>query len=61
MLYLHAEYRILLLCFQAASKVEVDPEAGTKLRVMRADFLHSLEKDVKPISNLQILMFLVIS
>ncbi|KAL4217085.1 hypothetical protein ACF0H5_023541 [Mactra antiquata] len=33
---------------KAASKVEVDPEAGTKLRVTRQDFLHSLENDVKP-------------
>ncbi|XP_060563060.1 vesicle-fusing ATPase-like isoform X2 [Ruditapes philippinarum] len=33
---------------KAASKVEVDPEAGTKLKVTRQDFLHSLEHDVKP-------------
>lgn len=33
---------------KAASKVEVDPEAGEKLRICRLDFLHSLENDVKP-------------
>jgi len=38
--------------FQAASKVEVDPEAGAKLRVTRSDFLHSLANDVKPVSIL---------
>lgn len=33
---------------KAASKVEVDPEAGEKLRITRMDFMHSLENDVKP-------------
>lgn len=34
---------------KAASKVEVDPEAMEKLLVCRADFLHALENDVKPV------------
>lgn len=33
---------------KAASKVEVDPEAGEKLKISRMDFIHSLENDVKP-------------
>ncbi|XP_052813380.1 vesicle-fusing ATPase-like isoform X2 [Mya arenaria] len=33
---------------KAASKVEVDPEAGAKLKITRQDFLHSLENDIKP-------------
>jgi len=41
---------IEVLWFQAASKVEVDPEAGEKLRVTRQDFLHSFENDIKPVS-----------
>ena len=35
---------------KAASKVEVDPEAMEKLLVCRADFLHALENDIKPVS-----------
>lgn len=35
---------------KAASKVEVDPAAMEKLNVNRADFLHALEHDVKPVS-----------
>ena len=34
---------------QAASKVEVDPEAGEKLKISRMDFIHSFENDVKPV------------
>ncbi|PSN54659.1 Vesicle-fusing ATPase 1 [Blattella germanica] len=34
---------------KAASKVEVDPEAMEKLLVNRADFLHALENDIKPV------------
>lgn len=33
---------------KAASKVEVDPEAGEKLKISRMDFIHSFENDVKP-------------
>lgn len=36
---------------KAASKVEVDPEAIEKLLVCRADFLHALEHDIKPVST----------
>lgn len=33
---------------KAASKVEVDPDAAEKLCVVRSDFLHALENDIKP-------------
>lgn len=33
---------------KAKSKVEIDPDAVEKLKVMRADFLHSIANDVKP-------------
>ncbi|XP_076459186.1 vesicle-fusing ATPase-like isoform X2 [Babylonia areolata] len=33
---------------KASSTVEVDPDAVEKLRIMRADFLHALQHDVKP-------------
>lgn len=33
---------------KAAKKVEVDPQALEKLRIVRADFLHALETDIKP-------------
>lgn len=36
---------------KAASKVEVDPAAMEKLLVCRADFLHALENDIKPVRN----------
>lgn len=36
---------------KASSKVEVDPAAMEKLMVSRADFLHALENDVKPVCN----------
>jgi len=32
----------------AASKVEIDPDAAEKLIVSRDDFFHALENDVKP-------------
>lgn len=35
---------------KAASKVELDPQAMEKLYVNRADFLHALEHDIKPVS-----------
>lgn len=35
---------------KASTKVEVDPEAMEKLMVERADFLHALENDIKPVS-----------
>lgn len=38
---------------KASSKVEVDPAAMEKLMVSRTDFLHALENDVKPVSNLK--------
>jgi len=41
---------------KAASKVEVDPEAMEKLLVNRADFLHALENDIKPVSGNFIMM-----
>jgi len=41
---------------KAASKVEVDPEAMEKLLVNRADFLHALENDIKPVSGNFIVM-----
>ncbi|KAJ9581859.1 hypothetical protein L9F63_003790, partial [Diploptera punctata] len=41
---------------KAASKVEVDPEAMEKLLVNRADFLHALENDIKPVSKLLLLL-----
>lgn len=34
---------------KASSKVEVDPEAITKLLVSRSDFLNALENDIKPV------------
>lgn len=34
---------------KAANKVEVDPKAVEKLKVTRADFLHALEHDIKPV------------
>jgi vesicle-fusing ATPase len=34
---------------KAASKVEVDPEAISKLLVNRSDFLNALENDIKPV------------
>ena len=37
---------------KAASKVEVDPSAMEKLLVNRADFIHALEYDIKPVSIL---------
>lgn len=33
---------------KADSKVSVDPEAMEKLKVVRTDFLHALENDIKP-------------
>lgn len=36
---------------KAASKVELDPQAMEKLYVNRADFLHALEHDIKPVSK----------
>ncbi|KAK3593526.1 hypothetical protein CHS0354_037052 [Potamilus streckersoni] len=33
---------------KASNKVEVDPDAGEKLKVCRADFMHALEHDIKP-------------
>ena len=36
---------------KASNKVEVDPEAIEKLMVTRADFLHALEHDIKPVSH----------
>lgn len=36
---------------KAASKVEVDPDAGDKLLVDRGDFLNALENDIKPVKN----------
>lgn len=35
---------------KASNKVEVDPKAVEKLKVTRADFLHALEHDIKPVS-----------
>lgn len=44
---------------KAASKVEVDPEAISKLLVNRSDFLNALENDIKPvIQNNHIIMFI---
>lgn len=34
---------------KASSKVEVDPQAMEKLLIERADFLHALEQDIKPV------------
>lgn len=34
---------------KAANKVEVDPKAVEKLKVTRADFMHALEHDIKPV------------
>lgn len=39
---------------KASNKVEVDPEAGEKLMVNRGDFLHALETDIKPVSQITI-------
>jgi hypothetical protein len=33
---------------EAASKVQVDPDAIEKLKIMRDDFMYALEHDVKP-------------
>jgi len=41
---------------KAASKVEVDPSAMEKLLVNKADFLHALEHDIKPVCPLAILI-----
>ncbi|KAL3854364.1 hypothetical protein ACJMK2_013636 [Sinanodonta woodiana] len=38
-----AMYRLI----KAYSKVEVDPDAGKKLKVCRADFMHALKYDIK--------------
>lgn len=35
---------------KASNKVEVDPEALEKLLVTRADFMHALDNDIKPVS-----------
>lgn len=37
---------------KATNKVEVDPNAVEKLKVTRADFLHALEHDIKPVRML---------
>lgn len=34
---------------KASNKVEVDTKAVEKLKVTRADFLHALEHDIKPV------------
>lgn len=39
---------------KASNKVEVDPKAVEKLKVTRADFLHALEHDIKPVTVLSI-------
>lgn len=39
---------------KATSKVEVDPDAVEKLKITRADFLHALEHDIKPVCLLQL-------
>lgn len=39
---------------KASNKVEVDPKAVEKLKVTRADFLHALEHDIKPVTVLNI-------
>lgn len=36
---------------KAASKVEIDPAAMEKLLVNRADFMHALENDIKPVNT----------
>lgn len=36
---------------KASTKVEVDPEAMEKLLIYRADFMHALENDIKPVSR----------
>lgn len=36
---------------KAASKVEIDPSAMEKLLVNRADFMHALENDIKPVNT----------
>jgi len=36
---------------KAASKVEVDPDAAEKVMICRADFLHALETDIKPVRD----------
>lgn len=41
--------------FQAASKVEIDPNAIEKLQVNRDDFMYALANDVKPVSTQLIL------
>ena len=33
---------------KADQKVQIDPDAAEKLVVVRKDFLHALENDVKP-------------
>lgn len=38
---------------KATSKVEVDPNAVENLLITRADFLHALEHDIKPVSCLK--------
>ena len=34
---------------QAGRRVEIDPDAANKLKVCRADFIHALENDIKPV------------
>lgn len=34
---------------KASNKVEVDHKAVEKLKVTRADFMHALEHDIKPV------------
>lgn len=41
---------MISLFLQASSKVEIDPEATEKIKVCRADFMHALEYDIKPVS-----------
>lgn len=46
---------------KASNKVEVDPKAVEKLKVTRADFLHALEHDIKPVTvKLYIFLFWLI-
>lgn len=44
-------YSVISLFLQASSKVEIDPEATEKIKVCRADFMHALEYDIKPVSQ----------
>ena len=45
---------------KATSKVEVDPNAIENLSVNRADFLHALENDIKPVSFHFIIMIILL-